>query len=181
MYSTTSSGGVGLVLFPIVFVLLMRWPKRDGLIIEGGRVGVFERFGAFLTDLFVAMMPIAPIIVMADLIIEYFATGSWQWSYERDFSRSTDIISAGIMVMGFIAIFYYFKWHFERSKQTLGQHFFRFKLIATRENPSMGARAFIAFVNTAWWPIWPWTILKQKQDYWWDKASGIKARPVKRF
>ena len=124
------------------------------------------------------MIGILPLIFMHTLIIEYFETGQWVWNFDRDYFRLSDILEAVMLFLGFFGIFYYPRWHFVNDKQTLGQHLFKFKLIPMETNTSFAMRAFVAWANLAWCPIWPWTIMKRQQDYWWGTASKIKARRV---
>ncbi|MEM9496014.1 MAG: RDD family protein [Pseudomonadota bacterium] len=169
-----------LAFLPLAFVLIFGWEKRHGEVIEDSRVGIVRRFIAFIIDLLVATLGILPLISMPALILEFFSTGKWAWSYEREVFLSRDMFSILLFLMGTCLISYYFSWHLKNSKQTLGQHLLRFKLVPTNDKPNMVARAFVAWINLAWWPIWPWTIFKRKQDYWWDEVSSIKARRVER-
>lgn len=175
---TASATPWGVVLFPIIFLLLLRWRKEHGTVLEQSRVSIIRRVVAFYIDLFVAMMAVAPIAAIPILIAEYLATGAWRWSFERDYARSTDWILPVSILIGFVCIFYYFKWHFDKQRQTVGQHLMNFKLVPIRDRPSIGIRFFVAWVCMAWWPFWPWTIFQMKQDYFWDTTSGIKARRV---
>ena len=174
-----STSLISLILFPTIFAFLFKWPKRHGDVIEESRVGLLRRAAAFNIDVFVGICGVGPIISIPPLVVEYFVTGNWQWSFEREFFRQTDLINVFFLLIGMYAIFYYFKWHFKNQKQTVGQHLLNFKLIPSSERQSMEVRALVAWINLAWWPIWPWTIFKRKQDYWWDNSSGIKARRVK--
>ena len=179
MYVSVSFSPWGLVILPSLFIFLMKWPKRYGSqIVENSRVGIFRRLAAVYVDAFVGLIGALPFISMTALTTEFFATGQWQWSYERDFVRPTDIIDVLVFFIDFYGIFYHVKWHFDRQRPTVGQQLFKFRLVPAHKNPRMGIRAFVAWVNLAWWPIWPWTIMQHKQDYWWDTASGIKARRV---
>ena len=167
-----------LIAPPLVFFLLVKWTKRHGAILEDSRVSIVRRVTAFYIDAFVAMLGLMPIAVMPVLVAEYYATGEWRWSFTRDYPRATDWIIVASVLSEFYCIFWYFRWHFVRQKQTVGQHLLKFKLVPTRDNPSIGLRFFVAWICGAWWPLWPWTIFKEKQDYYWDTTSGIKARRV---
>lgn len=176
--ASVSANPWGFVILPILFVLAHRWPKHHGRVLEDSRVGIFRRLGAFYIDMSVSMFATLPVVLIVWLATEYVATGQWQWSYERDFFRWTDIIDISAMLLGFYGMFYYQKWHFYNNRQTLGQHIFKFKLLPLEGQPNMTIRALVAGANLSWWPIWPWTIFKGEQDQWWDTASNIKARRV---
>ena len=168
----------GSITFPVIFLLLLIWRKQHGEILENSRVSLIRRVAAFSVDMFVAMIGVMPLVTMPALIVEYLSTGAWQWSFERDDFRDTDWVSVLCLLAGFYGIFYYFKWHFNRQKQTVGQHLMSFKLVPANDHPSLGLRFFVAWVCMAWWPFWPWTIFKTRQDYFWDTTSGTKARRV---
>lgn len=175
---TASTNPWAIVIFPIVFLLLLRWRKEHGAVLEHTHVGIIRRVAAFYIDLFVAMLAVAPVLAIPALIAEYQATGEWQWSFERDYTRNTDWLLAVSMASLFVWVIWYFRWHFDRQKQTVGQHLMNFKLVPIHGGASFTRRLFVAWVCAAWWPFWPWTIFTGKQDYYWDTISGIKARRV---
>lgn len=166
-----------LIIFPLAFYFLHRWPKKEVEVIEDSRVGVFRRLAAVYIDLAVAMIGILPIITLPGLFIEYLYTGEWAWVVKRE-PKSRDMFHMAILLLGFLGIYAYARWHFKRSRQTLGQHFMGFKLISTDANDNFGVRVLTAWVIGAWWPFWPWTLMGRKQDYLWDTVSNIKARRV---
>jgi RDD family len=168
----------GLIILPVAFLLLLKWPKQHGTILEDTRVSLIRRVAAFYIDVSVAMIGVIPLTTMPILVVEYLTMGEWQWSFDRDFFRDTDWIFVVCLLASFYGIFYYFKWHFDKRKQTVGQHLLKFMLVPLHDHPSLGVRFFVAWVCAAWWPFWPWTIFKLRQDYFWDTASGIRARRV---
>jgi hypothetical protein len=175
---SASGSPVAFAAFILIFLLLMRWPKRHGAIVENSRVSLVRRIAAFYIDLLVAMIGVLPFAVVPVLFVEFLVTGEWQWSFERDYVRSTDWINAICMLGAFYGMFWYWRWHFHRQKQTVGQHLLKFKLVPIHENTSFGIRFVAALIGASWWPLWPWTIFKERQDYFWDTYSGIKARDV---
>ena len=46
---------------------------------------MWRRFGAFLLDFTTIMMVAVPIGAMPMLVAEYYYTGSFEWSFEREF------------------------------------------------------------------------------------------------
>ena len=179
--SFSLSGGLwSLIAVPCVGLVVTLWPKRHGPVDHESRVSLVRRLTAFVIDLYVAMLIIMPFPVLLGLTTEAIVTGSWAWSYERDYFRPSDIISVAALLLSFLSFYFYFAWHFEKRRQTVGQNLLAFKLIPSTDQPRMSVRAFIAWINLAWWPTWPWTLFGRRQDYWWDNASGIVARRVER-
>ena len=177
MLSVSSEPWV-FILFPLGFAIALWWPKRHGTVIEESRVGLTRRFVAFCLDFFVIVVGVLPAVSLPTLVIEYIATGVWQWSFEREVFRPRDWVSLFIGLAACFGAFYYFKWHFDRGAQTIGQHLMKFKVLPTRERPSFGTRTFVVWVVCSWWPFWPWTLFRKRQDYIWDTTSGTKARRV---
>ena len=168
----------GLIALPMAFLLLLKWSKQHGTILENTRVSLVRRVAAFYIDVFVGIIGIMPLMAMPSLIAEFLATGEWHWSFERDYFTGRDWIFVITTLVSIFGIFYYFKWHLNKQKQTVGQHLMNFKLVPANDHPRLGVRFFVAWVCATWWPLWPWTIFKLRQDYFWDTASGIKARRV---
>jgi len=82
------------VILPSLFIVLMKWPEGHGnSIIENSRVGILARLAAASVDAFVGLIGVLPFTCMTGLTIEFLVTGQWQWSFERNFVRPTDIIA----------------------------------------------------------------------------------------
>ncbi|HAQ77573.1 MAG TPA: hypothetical protein DCR96_13880 [Hyphomonas sp.] len=175
---SVSSDPWGFILLPWGFAIALWWPKRHGTVIEESRVGLTRRFVAFYLDFFVIVMGVFPAVSLPALVMEYIATGAWQWSFEREVLMSRDWVSLVIGLASCFGGYYYFKWHFDRGAQTFGQHLLRFKVLPSRDHPSFGTRTFVAWLILSWWPFWPWTLFRKRQDYMWDTTSGTKARRV---
>lgn len=150
---SVSSEPWAFILLPLGFAIALWWPKRHGTVIEGSRVGLTRRFVAFYLDFFVIVVGVLPAVSLPALVIEYIATGVWQWSFEREVFRPRDWVSLFIGLAACFGAFYYFKWHFDRGAQTLGRHLMKFKVLPTRERPSFGTRTFVAWVVCSWWPF----------------------------
>ncbi len=123
-----------LILGPMVFGLAIKWPRKDNDIIYSSKVGIIRRFSAFIIDLYIAGIGILPIICLPSLLLEYMATGEWQWSFQRGFFRKTDIIGNIFFFVGIYGIYKYFNWHFKNHMQTIGQYLLRFTLIPTQND-----------------------------------------------
>ena len=177
---SVSFGLWALILFPVAFIILMKWPRRlPGIEYDDeSRVGLIRRYFTLSVDLFVGLIGVMPLVCMTDLFLEYLATGTWQWSFERDFFRTTDIIGILLILLGFYGIFYHIKRCFVQDQQTLGQYLLKVRLIPTTEDPLLSVRFIVAWAILAWWPFWPLTLFGKKQDYQWDISSRTKLRRV---
>ena len=167
-----------ILLLPLLFAIALWWPKRHGAVVEDSRVGLTRLFMALHIDMFVILLGGLPAVFIPALVMEYIATGVWQWSFEREVFMPRDWVSLVIGLASCFGGYYYFKWHFDRGAQTFGQHLLRFKVLPSRDHPSFGSRTFVAWLSLSWWPFWPWTLFRKRQDYMWDTTSGTKARRV---
>lgn len=177
---SVSSDPIAILIFPLIGLALLRWPQKSTQTIDELRVGLIRRYTALMVDLCIVMSLTLPPTNFLSLLLEYMHTGQWQWSFHRTEFRPTDTIHMTLIMSNFVAMFLYFSWHIRRNKQTVGQYWLGFRLIPTNEKPNMFVRMLIAWINLAWWPLWPWTIMKRPKDFWWDEQSNIIARRVKK-
>jgi len=127
------------ILYPMIFLILHFWPKSRVEVIETSRVGIFRRLTSFYIDMVVVSFGVYPLICLPILILEYLHTGQWAWSIDREI-HSRDILVIPIAIVGFYVMFRYLKWHFDKGKQTLGQHILKFKLIPMEQNGEYAIR-----------------------------------------
>ena len=145
---SVESNLVLLVIYPIIFCILHKWPRSRVAITKSSRVGFFRRTAAIYIDMCVAGFGIFPLVCMPALIIEYLATGNWAWGFQRDYLRQTDVfwlIPSPLII--FFGIYYYSKWHFVNDKQTLGQHFLKFKLMPMAKEAQYSIRVLMPWIT----------------------------------
>lgn len=129
-YTSVSAHPISIVLLPIIGIFFLKWPQKNVTPFEGKKVGVLRRFFGFFIDMTTVIMVILPVAVIFMLILEYIATGYWQWRFEREsFRWWTDIPSLFAILCVFSSLFYYRRWHFNRSFQTIGQYLMGYKLV----------------------------------------------------
>lgn len=123
---TISFGIAPLTIFPAIFYLSFKWPSPKDSVGDISRIGAPKRIFAFFIDLHVAMPGMLPIVCMPTLFLEYLSTGVWVWSFERNFSRASDLISVPLIFFGVLGLGYYWSWHHKNKKQTFAQRLLRF-------------------------------------------------------
>ena len=175
--ASTSLYGIvsGLVL--AVFILL--FPRKKFTESSNGVVGIWRRFGAFFLDFFVVLAIITPIATLPILVAESAYTGSFEWSFTRDFSRDSDnyYLITPIFVT-FALLFLYFYQYTKNMQQTLGQYVLNYKVVPVAEsekNPEFAKRVIYSYIGLCAWPISVILALNSEtKACWWDKATNTK-------
>jgi len=176
---TVSFHPLGLLLPLIPIYIFYRFRPSRVTVDEDSKVGLFRRYIALGIDLNISMFALLPLCCMLSLGVEYLATGNWMWGFQREEIYLRDILHTCIILSTFFGIYFYIRWCFWRGVQTLGQAAMGFIVLPAGEYPKLSVKFLVAWATLAWWPFWPWTIFKKKQDYGWDTASQTKARKVK--
>lgn len=165
---------IGLALLVFLFVCRQHEYLADSQKV----VGIFRRFGAFLLDFALVMAIAAPIGAIPSLLAEYHYTGTFRWSFVREFGRPTDVALILPVAIGvFVAMFLYFSLHPKKGRQTFGQYVLGYRVVAADGSiqPGYGKRALLSFIGLCAWPISVILALRTAQKaFWWDAASGTK-------
>ncbi len=165
-----------LIVALVVLVFLFAYSQRDQRTTQLAVVGVWRRFGAFLLDFTTIMMVAVPIGAMPMLVAEYYYTGSFQWSFEREFVRPTDVPLIMPIALGiFLVMYFYFSLPPKRGRQTVGQYVLGYRVIASgnADVPTYGRRALLSFVGLCAWPLSVVLALRhERKAFWWDTATG---------
>jgi len=157
--------------------ILLFLPKPKTIDYDYKPVGLRRRLIAGLIDLYIAMGGCLAVFVLFILIIEYFATGLFQWSYERPKFIMRDVLGF-IMILGcFYGLYYYFYKHAEKGRATPGQYIMGYRIIpANTGEPKFGARATHAYITLCLWVFMIIPLLKVKDGiYPWDRKSHTRA------
>lgn len=173
-----SASLISILLSVALFILLLTYRQHNFKINHSNRVRMLRRIGALFIDFMVIMIITSPIATLPILIAEANYTGTFQWSFEREFARSTDgIFVHPPILLTFFLLFYYFYIHPKIGKATVGQYILGYTIKATDDStPKYGLRVFYSLIALSIWPI---TIVlclaKKKRDRWWDTKSNTRA------
>lgn len=170
--ASTSLYSIILSLGFILFAMKFPRAKRVDTKI---RVGVWRRFGAFFLDFLTILLALTPILTLPIIYAEYTHTGSFNWSFQRNFSRDSDILlilPSGLIL--FAGLIYYFYKFTLLSKPTLGQYVLGYRVVA--EDGDMNkekarARIISSILGMCFWPISVIHGLIKKRVFWWDSTS----------
>ncbi len=178
VWASSSLGSCAVAVGLLLFV--MRYPKRQGVFDLSLVVGVWRRFAAFLLDCLLVLSTIVPFVSLPALILEAHATGAFQWSFERDFVRSTDMLIFGTgALLTFCALFLYHYWHLRAGRATVGQYIMGYTITAatdTDRKPAYALRVLTAFVGLSVWPVSVFSALRSPDKrFWWDEFTDTRA------
>jgi len=169
--------GVILGLYAILF------PRQKSISDKPLEVGIWRRFGAFLVDFIVVLTVATPLLTLPLILAEYYETGIFAWSFQRDFSRTTDnvIIIPSALSFFFFLSFYFYKFHMT-GQPTLGQYILGFRVTGNDNDVKKGeaaSRVVLSFVGLCIWPISVLHALYNGKEFWWDEFSNTKVERIK--
>lgn len=177
-FVAAGSSPIALVVAIALLVFLFTYPQRQYRPNDQKVIGVLRRFAAFLLDFAATMIITAPIAAVPTVIAEYLYTDTFQWSFKREFVRSTDTAVILPVTLGvFLAMFLYFYLHPKYGRQTLGQYILGYRVIAVDGSvrASFGKRVFLSFIGLCAWPVSLVLALRSEgKSFWWDAASDSK-------
>jgi len=141
-------------------------------------VRIWERFAAFCIDYLIVFVISLTFSILPALLIESMTTGSFQWSFYRDFLRPTDWLFVPAFLMIVAILFAYFYIHPVIGWGTIGQRIFGYRLeaVAGSAKHPFGYNIFLAFVGLCAWPISLYLAAKREDKaFWWNLRTGIRA------
>ena len=177
--SSILSVGLGFALALLLTLYRLRQNADDSARI----VGVWRRFGAFLLDLMLVLMIMAPVGAIPILVAEAKYSGTFEWAFTRHYSRPTDTVLILPSVLAtFLALFVYLYLHARSHRPTIGQFISGYRVTA---NPSSGAapkyalRVVLSFVGLCAWPVSVVPALRRPDKaFWWDVVTRTKVARV---
>jgi hypothetical protein len=129
-------------------VLVFKLPPAADLARLGKPAGYVRRFLAFFVDFFAMITIMGSLSALAMLLAEYGHTGSWSWSFERDYARWSDWFAVPISLGIFAVLYFYYSRAADAGRQTFGQFLFGFRAVVrekTWSGPIGGMFALFAF------------------------------------
>ena len=164
-------------LLALVYIVLH--PRRVQLLENEVLVGVSRRFCAFVLDYVLILLVISPLIALPILFEEAKHTGTFAWSFSRDFSRDSDTIyGAPLVFVAFAIVFSYFYIHARQRIPTLGQYAMGFVFVKrsnSLDDGSHAKRVIFSFIGLSMWPVTLYLALKNpRHEFWWDTKTSTR-------
>ena len=173
----------GLVCVSLIAALPYLLPRIPVEAAQVRRVGILRRLAALYVDMFASWLPLSPFLTLAFLIVEASNTGNFQWTFSRDFERSSDkflILGSALAMFG--GLFAYHLLHLMHNRQTWGQYLLGYRLCEDREKRSMLwalKRLGWTLVTLSVWPIAVLVALSNKErHFWFDTMSDCTPHRV---
>jgi uncharacterized RDD family membrane protein YckC len=173
-----STSLVSILMGIICMLLVIKAPRKERLI-DDRLAGFWRRFGAVLIDFIIILTVVSPILALPAIIVEYSYTGAFTWSFERDFTRTTDLmVILPSVFLSLAALAYYFYKYTLMAKPTLGQYILGYTIIGHEQDiDNAVARKRTGYIMLAMclWPIAIVHGLIKKRVFWWDSRSNTRA------
>ena len=176
-YTAASASLVSMALSVMIGLFALFCPRQKIFANPTKPVGIFQRAGAFILDFMVVLAVCTPLFTLPILFFEAHATGSFAWSFERDFARATDALAVapGLLIAQISLVAYYY-FHAARTRQTIGQYILGYKVDPViGSEPNYLKRTIYAVIGMCVWPVSIF-LAAQRLDkaFWWDRASNTK-------
>lgn len=178
-FMSASTSLMGLVSSGVLVAFVVLYPQETGTPLHIDPIKIGERFAAFFIDFLVVLAATSPIATLPILLAEAEATGNFQWSFERDFSRPTDgaLTFPGVLSM-FAALFAYFYIHPAIGRQTVGQYLLGFRVEGvpgTGKKPAFGLNVLFGYIGLCAWPVSVYLAAKRRDKaFWWNLRSRTR-------
>lgn len=179
--ASSSFGSILVALFIVLFVAL--FPQRITGVDTSRLVGIWRRLGGFFIDLILVLIVIAPLAALPILIAEAKYTGNFQWSFEREFARASDLIYIlPGTVVAFVAWFCYLYEYARKNKPTVGQYTLNFTVTNdtnSKAPPKYALRVLFSALGLSAWPVsLVFALRSPVKQFWWDSASNTKVERI---
>lgn len=94
-----------LALIIIAACIIFSWPRPQSLIVLGVPVGRFRRHVAATIDLLCLGFVLFAVDFTLAYLMEWIATGYWQWSWQRETYEPRDIIGILPIFLAFYGVY----------------------------------------------------------------------------
>ena len=161
-----------IIVAPIIFL----WPRPKLPLADHNPVGRFRRYLAAMIDLTCLSFATFAVIFPSAYIIEWFATGSWQWFWTRDINvtESRDIVILTAYFSAYFGMYQYFWRHLQSGKPTVGQFVMGYRIIAL-EDAKLRQRLHSGIVALWLWPLALFKTYDKAGITYWDRDTNTRA------
>jgi hypothetical protein len=178
-----AQGSLPGIFYGLAFGLLVLLSPRKEICPDAIKpVGVLRRLGALFVNMFVILTALTNLTVLPVLLAEAMHTGLFQWSFYREFSRSTDwFVGGGSVLFIFGLIFYYYYKSLVINRPTFGQYVMGYQIV-NNGDAWTGKRALrrmgLTLLTLCAWPVTSIIAARHnKKAFWFDlKTNSIAER-----
>jgi len=166
-----------VVAIPLVFFLIRRRVPSESDGVPSWR----RRFAAFIIDFVVIFCAIAPPATPILLGAEAARTGSFAWSFDRNFSVPTDWLIGFPLVIGIMGgMVLYFAVPMVRGTQTVGGYLLQLKVVPVGGwQPRLYDAMKRAFLGLFMGPLNVWRERGADGSTWYDRSTQFRVTLVR--
>jgi uncharacterized RDD family membrane protein YckC len=119
--TTPQAVGMGVVML-LIYLLILNTPTEQK---ELRSATIWRRAAAFAIDLWVAVYSLSAIFACFPVLLEAHRTGTFRWSFQRDYGVASDWVYWGILLPYMVALVAYFLVPLMLRGQTVGAWIFK--------------------------------------------------------
>jgi hypothetical protein len=163
-----------LALTIIAACIIFSWPRPQLPIILRVPVGRFRRYVAATIDMISLCFVAFSLIFSLTYLMEWIATGYWQWSWQRETFEPRDIIGILSVFLAFYGVYQYFWRHLLSGKPTVGQFVMGYRIVAL-DDAKLRQRLHSGMIATWLWPFALMRAYDKAGVTYWDKETNTRA------
>ncbi|MGL6259915.1 RDD family protein [Vibrio sp. WXL210] len=171
----SASASIVSILTGVMLIVVIVKVPRLATFNTQAPAGLLRRFASFMLDFFVLLTVFTPIASVIMVLVEYYHTGNFSWTFRRDYLRDSDYWFIALSILFyFVYVAYYFYYYASKCKPTLGQLIFGFNVVAIEgEMTSTMAikRVILSILGVSLFPISALYGLVNDRVFWWDSGS----------
>ena len=169
-----SSSLPALLLGPAVFSLCVARQQPTRLDESPLPVTIWERMSALLIDFASVVVVTIPLISLPGLLLEWQATGTFSWAFEREFMRATDIVSGALFLVILPVLYGYFVTLPRRGYATIGQYIMGYRIVPLDDfgaKPQYFHRVILSYFLICCILAWGYLFRQDEGVYWWERKT----------
>ncbi len=169
--SSSAVGLLGTVLIGIAYFITLTLPPvgtTDQL------AGTGRRAAAWFIDFLVSLTAFTTVLALIPLTIEAFATGHFEWLFQRtDITPGDWIVALVVVALAFVGMGFYWAVPVMRGSQTVGQCVIGLRVIPTTPDPPSLGRVWVrGLLQPFAGVLWLGKLITGK--YWHDQFANTK-------
>src|SRR3954471_3899114 len=131
----------GAALIAAAYVIALTLPPLSSI---GAAARLGRRAAAWFIDFVLSLAALSAVLALLPLTIEAFATGHYEWAFERSPITATDwIVSFLVIGLAFVGMAFYWALPVLRGTQTVGQCVVGLRVMSATEEPLSFGRVLL--------------------------------------
>ena len=168
--STSLASLLGAALIAAAYLIALSLPplKAES---SGPAASAGRRAAAWFMDFVLSLAALSAVLALLPLTIEAFATGHFEWAFERPQITAIDVVVAlGVVGLAFVGMAFYWTVPVLRGAQTVGQCVVGLRVISATEEPLSFGRVWVRGFLQPFAPVF-WLAKLVFGKYWPDAIA----------